>query len=181
MSPERLKRKSESLSRKNNSAADIVRLLTERKQTLALAESCTGGFIANQITNVPGASKMFKGGVVSYSNEAKEKFLGVRTETLKKHGAVSKEVAAEMAEGARKQFGADYAVAVTGIAGPTGGTKDKPIGTVFIAVAGPGGTIVERELNQFDREKFKRVTAGQALQLLKNRMLQRLDRENVRT
>jgi nicotinamide-nucleotide amidase len=171
MSPERLKPKSESRSPKNRGAAEIVRLLTQRKQTLALAESCTGGFIANQITNVPGASKVFKGGVVSYSNEAKEKFLGVRAETLKQYGAVSKEVAAEMAEGARKQFDADYAVAVTGIAGPTGGTEAKPTGTVFMAVAGKGGTIVERKLNQFSREKFKRVTAQQALELLKKQMM----------
>ncbi|HEX3624212.1 MAG TPA: CinA family protein [Verrucomicrobiae bacterium] len=166
MSPERLKRKSESPSRKGSAAADIVRVLTKRKQALALAESCTGGFIANQITNVPGASKIFKGGVVSYSNEAKEKFLGVNAETLKLHGAVSKEVAAEMATGAKKRFAVDYAIAVTGIAGPTGGTKAKPTGTVFIAVAGKGGTIVERKLNQFDREKFKEVTARQALKLL---------------
>lgn len=166
MSPERLKRKSENPSREDKGAAEIVRLLTKRKQTLALAESCTGGFIANQITNVPGASKIFKGGVVSYSNEAKEKFLGVSAETLKKHGAVSKEVAGEMAEGARKQFGTDYAIAVTGIAGPTGGTKDKPTGTVFIAATGKGGTVVEGKLNQFDREKFKKVTARQAMELL---------------
>lgn len=166
MSPEHFKRKSESPSRNTNGAAGIVGRLTRLKQTLALAESCTGGFIANQITNVPGASKMFKGGVVSYSNEAKEKFLDVSAETLKRHGAVSKEVAAEMAEGARNQFGADYAIAVTGIAGPTGGTKTKPTGTVFMAVAGKGGTIVEQKLNRFDREKFKRVTARQALELL---------------
>ena len=111
----------------------VVRLLTEKKKTLALAESCTGGFIANHITNVPGASAVFLGGVVSYANSAKEKFLGVRAETLKQHGAVSEAVAREMAEGARKKFGADFAIAVTGIAGPSGGTKDKPVGTVFIA------------------------------------------------
>lgn len=167
MSPERLKPKSENPGPKGNSiAAGIVAALTRRKQTLALAESCTGGFIANQITNVPGASKMFKGGIVAYSNEAKEKFLGVRARTLQRHGAVSEAVAAEMAAGARKQFGADYAVSVTGIAGPTGGTKDKPTGTVFMAVAGPHGVVVEKKLNQFDRLKFKRVTARQALELL---------------
>src|SRR5580700_5853735 len=104
---------------------ETVRLLTGRKKTLALAESCTGGFIANQITNVPGASKIFLGGIVSYSNAAKQRFLGVRAKTLEQHGAVSKTVAAEMAEGARKRFGADFAIAVTGIAGPSGGTKAK--------------------------------------------------------
>jgi nicotinamide-nucleotide amidase len=146
--------------------AVVVRLLAERRHTLALAESCTGGFIANQITNVPGASKIFLGGIVAYSNRVKEKFLGVRAATLKKHGAVSEFVAREMAEGALKKFGADFAIAVTGIAGPAGGTKDKPVGTVFIALAGAFGTLVERRLNCFGREKFKEVTARQALELL---------------
>jgi nicotinamide-nucleotide amidase len=166
MSPERSKPKSGSQNPKNNNAHAIVHLLTKRNETLALAESCTGGFIANQITNVSGASKMFKGGIVAYSNEAKEKFLGVRATTLKEHGAVSKEVAAEMAASARKHFSADYAVSVTGIAGPTGGTKAKPTGTVFIGVAGPFGILVERHLNRFSRQKFKEATAKQALELL---------------
>lgn len=147
----------------------IVSLLTRRRETLALAESCTGGFIANQITNVPGASKIFLGGIVSYSNKSKQKFLGVRAGTLERHGAVSEAVAKEMAAGARKRFGADFAIAVTGIAGPTGGTKNKPTGTVFIALAGPLGVFVERRLNRFDRQKFKQVTAQQALQLLKSK------------
>ena len=149
----------------------IVRLLTKRRQTLALAESCTGGFIANQITNVPGASKVFLGGVVTYSNEAKEKFLGVRAKTLKEHGAVSGAVAREMAEGAREKFGAGFAIAVTGIAGPAGGTKDKLVGTVFIALAGEFGTIIEGKLNSFGREKFKEVTARQALKMLRERLV----------
>lgn len=150
-------------------AKEVVRLLTGRKMTLALAESCTGGFIANQITNVPGASKIFLGGVVSYSNEVKQKFLDVRAATLKQHGAVSEAVAREMAVGARKRFGADFALAVTGIAGPGGGTKSKPVGTVFIALAGAFGILVECQLNDFGREKFKKVTAQQALELLKSK------------
>ena len=166
MSLERSMRKSESPNPKDNAAEDIVRVLTEGNETLALAESCTGGLIAHQITNVPGASKILKGGIVAYSNEAKEKFLGVRADTLRQHGAVSKETATEMADGARKEFCADYAIAVTGIAGPTGGTPDKPTGTVFIAVAGSFGTVVERKLNPFSREKFKEVTARQAMELL---------------
>ena len=170
MSPERSKPISESPNPKNNNARAIVHLLTKRKETLALAESCTGGFIANQITNVSGASKIFKGGIVAYSNEAKEKFLGVRAATLKEHGAVSKEVAAEMAAGARKHFDTDYAVSVTGIAGPTGGTKAKPTGTVFIGLTGPFGILVGRRLNHFSREKFKEVTAQQALELLIQRI-----------
>jgi len=96
----------------------IVRLLTERKATLALAESCTGGAIANRVTNVPGASVVLLGGLVTYSNAAKQKFLGVRAETLDRHGAVSKPVAREMAEGARRQTQAGYALAVTGLPAP---------------------------------------------------------------
>ena len=150
----------------------IVRLLTKKKRTLALAESCTGGFIANQITNVPGSSKIFLGGVVAYANEVKQKFLGVRAKTLQRHGAVSHAVAREMAAGARKRFRADFAIAVTGIAGPSGGTKSKPVGTVFIAVAGPFGILVKRKLNRLGREKFKKATANQALNLLETKILQ---------
>jgi PncC family amidohydrolase len=149
----------------------IVRLLTKRRQTLALAESCTGGFIANLITNVPGASAVFAGGVVAYANEVKEKFLGVRAKTLKEHGAVSEAVAREMAEGARKKFGVDFAIAVTGIAGPAGGTKDKPVGTVFIALADDFGTVVERRSNSCGRETFKQLTAQQALAMLRKRLI----------
>ena len=148
----------------------IVRLLTKKKKTLALAESCTGGMIANLITNVPGASKIFLGGVVSYSNEAKQKFLGVRLKSLQQYGAVSETVAREMAAGARKKFGADFAVAVTGIAGPSGGTKTKPVGTVFIAAAGAFGVVVERKFNPYGRDKFKKATAQQALALLKKKI-----------
>ncbi len=144
----------------------IVRRLTERKQTLALAESCTGGYLANRITNVPGASVIFLAGLVTYSNEAKQEFLGVRAETLTKHGAVSEPVVREMAEGARRQTGSNYALAVTGIAGPGGGTSDKPVGTVFIALATDHHTFVLNPVNRYDRETFKYVTSQQALELL---------------
>ena len=149
----------------------VVRLLTERKKTLALAESCTGGCLAHRVTNVPGASSVFMGGWVTYSNELKQKILGVRAETLAAHGAVSEAVAREMAGGARQQTGADFAIAVTGIAGPGGGTKEKPVGTVFIGLAGAFGTVVERRLNCFERETFKEVTAGQALEMLRIRLV----------
>ena len=150
----------------------IVRLLTERKATLALAESCTGGCIANRVTNVPGASAVLLAGLVTYRNAAKQKLLGVHIETLDLHGAVSKPVAREMAEGARQQTQADYALSVTGIAGPSGGTPEKPIGTVFIGLAAPSGTVVERQFNPYDRETFKQVTTQQALELLRRTILQ---------
>jgi nicotinamide-nucleotide amidase len=148
----------------------IVRLLTERKQTLALAESCTGGGIANRLTNVPGASAVFWAGFVTYSNEAKQQFLGVRAETLAAHGAVSEAVAREMAEGARLRTGADFALSVTGIAGPDGGTEAKPVGTVFIGLATADGSLALRQFNPFDRETFKQVTASQALEMLRRKL-----------
>jgi nicotinamide-nucleotide amidase len=148
----------------------VVRSLTVRKKTLSLAESCTGGNIAHRVTNVPGASAVFLGGVVSYADEVKEKILGVRPETLNQHGAVSGPVAQEMAVGVQKRFGSDFALAVTGIAGPGGGTEDKPVGTVFIALASPSGVEVKKMLNPWDRATFKEVTATQALEWLRARL-----------
>jgi nicotinamide-nucleotide amidase len=150
--------------------ADVLRRLARRKQTLALAESCTGGCLAHRLTNVPGASTVFLGGVVAYSNAAKQKFLGVRMKTLTARGAVSEAVAREMAEGARRKFGADFALGITGIAGPGGGTKARPVGTVFIALAGAFGSLVEHRLNAYERKRFKDVTARQALALLQLRL-----------
>jgi nicotinamide-nucleotide amidase len=150
--------------------AVVVRLLTERGQTLAIAESCTGGFLAHQLTNVPGASMVFLAGFVTYSNDAKQKFLGVNASTLAQHGAVSEAVACEMAEGARRVSGTDYALAVTGIAGPSGGTPQKPVGTVFIALASSEPTEVWRMQNPWDRLTFKEVTARQALNRLRLRL-----------
>lgn len=145
----------------------IVRLLTERKQTLALAESCTGGGIANRITNIPGASAVLLASLVTYANAAKQKFVEVRAETLATYGAVSEAVAREMAEGARRETGTDYALSVTGIAGPGGGSDAKPVGTVFMALASASGTVVFTQFNPFDRETFKNVTGTQALEMLR--------------
>ena len=145
----------------------VVRLLTERKQTLALAESCTGGFIAHRLTNVPGASVVLWGGVVSYANEAKVKILGVNPATLATHGAVSEETAGEMAAGALKISGADFALSATGIAGPDGGTAEKPVGTVFIGLASRAGVTAKKFFNPFDRETFKYVTSQQALEMVR--------------
>lgn len=148
----------------------IVRLLKERGQTLALAESCTGGHIANRITDVPGASQVLLAGLVAYSNAAKERFLGVKAASLAAHGAVSEAVAREMAIGAHRHTGADHALAVTGIAGPSGGSPDKPAGTVFIALADKDGAQIVRNLNPFDRSTFKRVTSQQALEMLRRKL-----------
>jgi nicotinamide-nucleotide amidase len=147
--------------------AVVVGLLRAKKKTLALAESCTGGLIAQRVTDVPGASEVFLGGVVSYANSAKEKFLGVKTSTLEKFGAVSEETAREMAVGAREKFGSDFAIAVTGIAGPSGGSPEKPVGTVFIALADAKKVEVKKFLNVWDRATFRQVTATQALEWLR--------------
>ena len=149
----------------------IVSMMADRRKTLALAESCTGGFIANRITNVPGASAVLLAGLVTYANKAKQLLLGVRTETLAAHGEVSKAVAAEMAEGARRVSGADFALSATGIAGPGGGTEAKPVGTVFLGLATPEKTLVLQKLNRFDRETFKYVTSQQALEILRRSLL----------
>lgn len=149
----------------------VVRLLAERQQTLALAESCTGGLIGHRITNVPGASAVLLAGLVTYSNEAKQRFLGVPASLLREHGAVSEPVCRAMAEGARRLTGADHGLAVTGIAGPSGGTEEKPVGTVFLGLADDRGTAVEKRLNRWDRATFKRGTSQQALDLLRCRIL----------
>lgn len=144
----------------------LVREFAQRGLHLALAESCTGGHIANRITNVSGASAVLHASWVTYANEAKERLLGVPAELLREHGAVSEPVARAMAEGARSHSGADFAAAVTGIAGPSGAVPGKPVGTVFIAIAGPDSTQVVRQLNAFDRETFKYLTAQQTMALL---------------
>ena len=120
---------------------EVHRILLERGLTLAVAESCTGGAVAATFTAMAGASTYFRGGVVAYHNEIKEQLLGVKPESLAAHGAVSEQVVREMAEGARRRLGSDYALATSGIAGPSGGSNEKPVGTVWMAVATPQGTV----------------------------------------
>ena len=151
----------------------VVDLLTARGETLAIAESCTGGFLAHRVTNVPGASAVFMQGFVTYADAAKTRALGVDAALLREHGAVSSEVAAAMAEGARAAAGVDHALATTGVAGPGGGSEAKPVGTVFIALATKlGPTVVERHRYQHERETFKNLTAQTALDLLRRRFVQ---------
>lgn len=123
--------------RVRNELKDVVRALREAGVSVAVAESCTGGGLGYTLTSVPGSSAFFAGGVIAYANAVKVKVLGVRERVLARHGAVSRAVACAMARGVRKLLGAGYGVGITGIAGPTGGTPTKPVGTVWIAVAGP--------------------------------------------
>jgi nicotinamide-nucleotide amidase len=151
--------------------AVIVRLLAKRNQTLAVAESCTGGLLANRITNVPGASEVFLAGYVCYANQAKINMLNVDPQLVEKHGVVSEPVAHALAEHARECAGSDYAVATTGIAGPGGGSREKPVGTVHIALAGPGETIARKFFFPTDRETFKQLATQVALELLRRKLL----------
>jgi len=150
----------------------IVKLLTRRNQTLASAESCTGGLIANRITNVPGASRVFVAGYVCYANQAKSDMLNVDSKLIETNGAVSKPVARALAERARGCARSDYALSTTGVAGPTGGSSEKPVGTVYIGLAsGDTETIVKKFLFPTDRESFKQSASQTALDLLRRRIV----------
>jgi nicotinamide-nucleotide amidase len=151
----------------------VVKMLTVAHQTIAVAESCTGGAIANRITNVSGSSEVFINGCVTYSNESKTRLLGVSEEDLAEHGAVSEEVAREMAEGVRTRSGADFGISTTGIAGPTGGTPDKPVGLVYIGFATSRGTTVQRHILALDRETFKFYVAQHALDAVRRELLKK--------
>jgi nicotinamide-nucleotide amidase len=146
--------------------ARVGKLLAAHSLTVVTAESCTGGLILHRLTNIPGSSNYVLGGFVTYSNEAKVKFAGVRPETLDQYGAVSEQTAAEMAHGARAAFGADVALSVTGIAGPGGGTDTKPIGLTYVGLSAPGADRVARYVWTGDRESNKAASADAALQLL---------------
>lgn len=149
----------------------IERILAGRNMTVTTAESCTGGLIAATLVNADGISNVFKEGYITYSDEAKHKLLGVKEETLKEYGAVSRETAQQMAEGAARAAGADAAIAVTGIAGPGGGTPEKPVGLVYIACTFLGKTIVKRCFFSGDRNSIRLNTMREALQILYCRIL----------
>ena len=148
----------------------VVGLLKRRKMTVATAESCTGGLIASTIVNVPGASEVFNEGYITYSNEAKQKILGVKKKTLKKDGAVSENCAAEMAKGAAKAAGARAAISVTGIAGPDGGTEEKPVGLVYIGCCIDGKVWVESYHMNGDRQKVREISVKKALDMLRRHL-----------
>jgi competence/damage-inducible protein CinA-like protein len=149
----------------------VVKMLTAARQTVAVAESCTGGLVANRITNVSGSSEVFINGCVTYSNESKTRLLGVREETIARHGAVSEEVAREMAEGVRTRAGTHFGISTTGIAGPTGGTPEKPVGLVYIGLATPERTEIRRHMLVFDRETFKFFASQNALDTVRRELL----------
>jgi nicotinamide-nucleotide amidase len=149
----------------------IVKLLAQRNQTLAVAESCTGGLLADRITNVPGASAVFLAGYVCYANQAKIGMLDVDPQLIEKHGAVSEQVARALAEHARACAKSDYALATTGVAGPSGGSPEKPVGTLYVALAESGETIVKKLFFPTDRETFKQIATQAALELLRRRLI----------
>lgn len=149
---------------------EVVRLLREKQRSVTVAESCTGGYLAHRITNVPGSSDVFWGGFLVYSNIAKQNLVGVSSETLEKHGAVSEATARELAIGARKVAGTDYALSITGIAGPGGGSPDKPVGLVYIGLASSQGVEVIQRIHDYDRETFKLITTQYALDILRQVM-----------
>lgn len=149
---------------------ELAALFQSSGMTLALAESCTGGMIAARVTDIPGCSVWFKGGVVAYSNEVKQQLLQVSSTLLEQYGAVSEAVARAMAEGVRRAVGSDLALAVTGIAGPDGGTSEKPVGTVYIALVDQDGCEVVRCQFDGNRAAVRQQTVEKGLLMLKKRL-----------
>ncbi len=144
----------------------LADLLTERDVMVATAESCTGGLIGDTLTSVPGSSTYYEGGVISYSNALKQRFLNVAAETLMRHGAVSEQTAREMAIGIRNAADVDVGLATTGIAGPGGGTPGKPVGLVYIGFASDNGVTVQKHVFDGSRQENKQATVRMALQML---------------
>ena len=149
----------------------VAKLLESHGLTITTAESCTGGLLAGRLVNVPGISGNFKEGYITYSNEAKEKLLGVSHATLEAYGAVSPQTAAEMAEGGAKAAGADLCVSVTGIAGPEGGTQEKPVGLVYIGCYCRGRVFTEKKLYSGSRSKIREYSVASALTFLRKVIL----------
>ena len=147
-------------------ADQLCSSLRLRSETLSAAESCTGGWLARVVTSVSGASDVFWGGVVTYADEAKTELAGVPPALIHNHGAVSAEVAEALAEGIRSRSGTDWAVSITGIAGPTGGSPEKPVGTVWIAIAGPSGTTTRLIMATGSRDEIRAQAVAGALDLL---------------
>jgi len=146
--------------------------LKRRQATVTAAESCTGGWIAKVFTDISGSSTWFERGFVTYSNEAKQQMVGVQDTTLQQHGAVSEQTVREMATGAAKAAAAEYAIAVSGIAGPEGGTPDKPVGTVWFAIVGPEGRVLaQRQIFAGNRDAVRRQSVAWALQTLLDEFL----------
>ena len=156
----------------NSLEGTVVKLLSDKKQTLVIAESCTGGYLAHRITNVPGASEIFLSGYVTYSNEAKSEILRVDPRLISENGAVSNKVALAMAQGAREKTPATFALSTTGIAGPSGGTKEKPVGTVFVALAAANAPArVKKFFFPDDRQTFKELATQAALEMLRRALI----------
>jgi PncC family amidohydrolase len=151
-------------------ATALIKLCTKKQLKIATAESCTGGLVAGALTEVPGSSAVLERGFVTYSNDAKWQMLSVPADTLEKHGAVSRETAEAMAMGARERTGSTYAVAITGVAGPTG-SEAKPVGTVFVAVADSAGVHVAHRRFVGDRARIRAYTAQMALDTLRRRLI----------
>lgn len=159
--------KTEIISIGNGLTEVVVSMLVKHHLTLSTAESCTGGLLGHLLTEVPGASAVYRGGVVSYSNDAKADLLAVPPHLIDTYGAVSSQVAESMAIGCRSRFASDLALAITGIAGPDGGTPEKPVGLVYLALAHPGGVITRKLHWPGDRPKIKRRSALAALNMLR--------------
>jgi len=146
---------------------NVAEMLTENGLTVATAESCTGGLIGDTLTSIPGSSAYYEGGVISYSNALKQRFLNVTAETLERHGAVSEQTAREMAAGIRDAAEVDIGIATTGIAGPGGGTPEKPVGLVYIGLASSGGVTVKKHVFDGSRRENKTATCRAALHMLR--------------
>ena len=144
----------------------IAKILIRKRKTLSIAESCTGGLIAGRITSIPGASRFFRLGLIVYSNEAKKKLLDISPATLLSRGAVSRVVAEEIAKNIRKRYSTDFGLGITGIAGPSGGTKKKPVGLVYIATGSKGKVLSAKYIFKGTRQKIRTLAATEALRLL---------------